>query len=55
MEIFPENCEPEPFMHEQIREIIREEAISYFNGNKCAEEAANIIQNRVQLYPDENS
>lgn len=51
---FLENCEPEPFMHEQIINIIREEAISYFNGDKSAEDAANIIHNRVQLYLDEN-
>lgn len=52
---FLENCEPEPVMPKQISNIIREEAIPYFNGDKSAEETANIIHNRVQLYMDENS
>lgn len=52
---FLENCEPEPVTPEQIINIVREEALAYFNGDKSAEDAANIIHNRVQLYLDENS
>ena len=52
---FLENCEPEPVMPEQIGDIIYEEVKAYFNGDKSAAEAANIIHNRVQLYLDENS
>lgn len=52
---FLENCEPEPVTPEQIIDIVREEALAYFHGDKSAEDAANIIHNRVQLYLDENS
>lgn len=52
---FLENCEPEPFMPEQIRTIIAEELDAYINGDKSTDEVANIIHNRVQLYLDENS
>lgn len=37
-----------------VIDIIKTEAESYFNGDKTAEEAAEIIQNRVQLYVNEN-
>ena len=36
-----------------IIDIMHEETESYFQGGKTAEEAAGIIQNRVQLYLDE--
>lgn len=36
-----------------IREIICEEAESYFDGDRSVEEACELIQNRVQLYLDE--
>ena len=52
---FLENCEPEPFMPEQIRTIIAEELDAYFEGDRSAGDVANIIHNRVQLYLDENS
>lgn len=34
--------------------IIKEEVAAYFEGQKSAEEVAEIIQNRVQIYVDEN-
>lgn len=37
-----------------INAIISEEAATYFSGQKSAKEAAEIIQNRVQNYLDEN-
>lgn len=37
----------------EIRNIIREEAQAYFNGDKDLEEVSEVIQNRVQLYLDE--
>lgn len=37
----------------QISGIISEEAGDYFSGSKTAEQAAGLIQNRVQLYLDE--
>ncbi|MCM1382554.1 MAG: extracellular solute-binding protein [Muribaculaceae bacterium] len=39
----------------EIINIIKEEAGSYFSGQKSAEQAAEIIQNRVQNYLDEQS
>lgn len=44
---------PAPGYHEVIENIILEEAAGYFAGDKGAEEAAALIQNRVQLYLDE--
>lgn len=38
-----------------VLDIVQEEAEAYFTGDKTAEETAEIIQNRVQLYLDENS
>ena len=37
-----------------IREIIFEEAESYFDGDRSVEEVCELIQNRVQLYLDEH-
>lgn len=37
-----------------INAIISEEAATYFSGQKSAKEVAEIIQNRVQNYLDEN-
>ncbi len=39
----------------KIMEIVDEEAATYFSGSKSAEEAAALIQTRVQLYLDENA
>ncbi len=38
-----------------VMDIINEEAGAYFDGSKTPEEAADLIQNRVQLYLNENS
>ena len=35
-------------------DIILEETPAYFTGGKTAEEVCDIVQNRVQLYLDEN-
>ncbi len=51
---FVESCEPVPYFPQQIREIVKEEVASFFAGHKEAEEVADIIQRRVQLYLDEN-
>ena len=37
-----------------IQEIVEEEAEAYFNGDKSADEVADIIQNRVTTYINEN-
>lgn len=36
-----------------IYDILSEEALPFFYGEKSAREVADIIANRVQLYPDE--
>lgn len=38
---------------EQITAIISEEAQTYFSGSKTAEEVADVVKNRIQLYIDE--
>ena len=38
----------------EIRMIIAEEAASFYNGQKTVDEVAEIIQNRVNLYVNEN-
>lgn len=44
---------PETWETVGIRSIVLEEAAAVFSGDKSAEEAALVIQNRVQLYLDE--
>jgi len=39
---------------EDVINIIKEDAASYYNGQKSAEEVAKTIQNRVQVYVNEN-
>lgn len=50
---FLESCVPGPRLYENLEAIIWEEAQGYFEGDKTAEEAARIINNRIQLYLDE--
>ena len=52
-EQFLESCVPRPKSHEDIESIVWEDASSYIEGNKSAEEVAKIVDNRVQLYLDE--
>jgi len=42
------------FYDEQVINIIQEETESFFTGQKSARDAAEIIQNRIQLYVNEN-
>ncbi len=53
VEAFLENARALPYKTEPILEIIQEESQDYFNGNKSIEQVADIIENRVQLYLDE--
>ena len=39
--------------HTEIQKIIDEEVTAYFQGEKEIQEVCEIIQNRVQLYLDE--
>ncbi len=48
-----ENAVPDNIMWDEIREMVTLGALEYFNGKKDLEEAANMIQSRVQLYLDE--
>lgn len=52
---FIETCEPEPgWRYTPVGVIISEEVQPYFAGDKSANEVAEIIQSRVQLYLDES-
>ena len=44
-----------PWRTEEILSIIEEETALYFDGSKGMEETIDIIQNRVQLYLDEQA
>ena len=37
-----------------VLQIVEEEAAAYFAGQRSAEDASHMIQNRVQLYVGEN-
>ncbi len=50
---FLENCEPKPFCPQAITDILEEEIDVFFAGERSAKETAELIQNRVQLYFDE--
>lgn len=39
----------------KVSDIISEEVSAYFSGQKTAEQVAEIIQNRVNVYINENS
>ncbi|MCM1119602.1 MAG: hypothetical protein NC543_09605 [bacterium] len=43
-----------PYADAYVLNIVREELGSYFSGQKTAEDVATIIQNRVQMYVQEN-
>ncbi len=48
-----ENAQADCRMESEIFAIINEEAQGYFSGQKSVEDAASVIQNRVQLYLNE--
>ncbi len=50
---FAESCEPLPHCPQDIIVIITEELPSYFNNDRNAEETADVIHRRVQLYFNE--
>ena len=50
---FLEECRPAPRKYQVIQSIIREEIQALYAGDKDAEAVAKIINNRVQLYLDE--
>lgn len=53
IEAFLESARALPYKTAPILEIIREESVEYFNGNKSIGQVAAVIENRVQLYLDE--
>ena len=53
VQFFIENAQPGIFYVKEIEDIIFEELEPYFQGQRSAEEAARILDNRVQLYLDE--
>lgn len=44
-----------PYKTQEILAIIEEETALYFDGSKSMEETVDVIQNRVQLYLDEQA
>ncbi len=51
---FIESVERPYYQNEEVTKIIDEETASLFSGQKSSKEVAEIIQNRVQLYVNEN-
>ena len=49
-----ESCVPYPEEYDKIVKIVWEEGQAYIEGDKSASEVAVIIDNRIQLYLDEN-
>ena len=49
-----ESCVPYPEEYDEIVKIVWEEGQAYIEGDKSASEVAAIIDNRIQLYLDEN-
>lgn len=50
-----DGCAPEPAGIGPVQEIIREEAEAYFQGSQNLDNTVRNVQNRVQLYLDENN
>ena len=50
---FVESCEPQPYSPPQVGEIIGGEILPFLEGRKSADEVANIIQSKMQLYLNE--
>lgn len=50
---FMDGCRAVPKWPPRIEQILEEELAPYFKGDKSAEEAVTLLQNRVQLYLDE--
>lgn len=51
--LFLDSCAPLPRSYEAIESIVLDEADLFFSGSYTAEQAAERIDNRVQLYLDE--
>lgn len=51
---FVEGITKAPYQNSEIMSIINEEVQAFFEGQKSAKDVASVIQNRVQLYLDEN-
>ncbi len=49
-----ENADEADMQKQKINEILVEEALPYFNGQKSIQEVVEVIQSRVQLYLDES-
>ena len=50
---FLESARALPYKTEPVLAIIQEESREYFNGNKSIEQVADVIENRVQTFLDE--
>ena len=54
LELLPEATPFYSVKEDEILQIIHEEAGAYYSGQKGIDDVASVIQNRVQLYVDEN-
>lgn len=52
---FLECCVPAPSTHPDLMKIISEELTAYYEGDKSAEQTAEITDRRIQIYLDEGS
>ena len=43
------------YYNESVANIVNEEMGAFYSGQKSAQDVANIIQSRVQIYVDENN
>ncbi len=51
---FVESVDKQSYYNEAIQNIVLEESAAFFEGQKSAENVANIIQSRIQVYVNEN-
>lgn len=51
---FIQSVDKKVYFNENIQNIITEESAAFFEGQKSAQDVANIIQSRVQIYVNEN-
>lgn len=52
---FIESVDRRAYYDQEVLQIVDEETGAFFSGQKSAQEVASVIENRVQLYLDENS
>lgn len=51
---FVKSVDTAGYYNQEVQKIVTEDAAAFFSGQKSAQEVANIIQSRAQLFVDEN-